>query len=54
MDFDKLSKIVPIIGVIVMFLWGVLGNDWGHSWIAVVIGGLLAGIFRVMANKKDE
>ena len=56
MDYKKLATIIPMLSVAVMIAWGVLGNAWGKSWIAVAIGGILAAVLRVMAgdNKYDD
>lgn len=56
MDYKKLATIIPMLSVAVMIAWGVLGNAWGKSWIAVAIGGILAAVLRVMAgdNKSDD
>ena len=56
MDYKKLAIIIPMLSVAVMIAWGVLGNAWGKSWIAVAIGGILAAVLRVMAgdNKSDD
>ena len=56
MDYKKLATIIPMLSVAVMIAWGMLGNAWGKSWIAVAIGGILAAVLRVMAgdNKSDD
>ena len=54
MDYKKLSVIIPMASVAVMILWGVLGNDWGRSWIAVAVGGILSAICRVLAGTDDK
>lgn len=56
MDYKKLATIIPMLSVAVMIAWGVLGNAWGKSWIAVAIGGILAAVLRVMAgdDKSDD
>ena len=54
MDYKKLSAIIPMVSVAVMIVWGVLGNDWGRSWIAVAIGGIISGILRVLSKDQDD
>ena len=55
MDLKKLSLIIPMVSVIVMFLWGALvPGGWGKSWIAVAVGGVLAGILRAMGTEEDK
>ena len=48
MDFKKLSMVIPVFGVIGMFVWGVFGKAWDKSWICVVVAGLVAGILRTL------
>lgn len=52
MSLKKLNQIIPIVSAGVMFLWGFLGNAWDKSWIAVVIGGMLMGIVRILDKKE--
>jgi len=41
--------------VLVMLLWGFLGDGWSISWIAVVAGGMIAAIIRMVdKNKQDK
>ena len=49
MDYKKLTAIIPILSVCVMLVWGLIANDWSRCWIAVVIGGVLTAICRIMA-----
>ena len=52
MSFDQLAKIIGIVSVLVMMLWGFLGNGWDKSWLAVVVGGVLIAILKVVYDKK--
>ena len=54
MDIKKIIPIINGVGVLVMFLWGTLGNDWGHSWIAVCVSGIISGILYSYGNSKDQ
>ncbi len=54
MDYKKLATVIPMLSVAVMIAWGVLGNAWDKSWIAVAIGGILAAVVRVMAGGKSD
>ena len=59
MNLKTIIKIIPLVGVLVMLLWGFLGNAWNISWLAVVIGGILTAILHVIAkdienNKKSN
>lgn len=52
MDTNKLIPIISIVSVCVMFLWGYLGKDWGHSWIAVFVGGVVIAILKILQKDK--
>ena len=54
MNLKTIIKIIPLVGVLVMLLWGFLGNAWNISWIAVVIGGILMVILRVIAKDIEK
>ncbi len=52
-----LYPIIAIISVAVMIVWGMLGNAWNISWIAVFIGGCLMAILSIVMagmNKKNK
>lgn len=53
MNLKTIINIIPFIGVLAMVLWGVLGNAWNISWIAVFIGGVLMVILSII-NKGME
>ena len=54
MDYKKLTPIINAVGVIIMFLWGTIGNDWQHSWIAVCISGVISGIVYTIGKQKEN
>lgn len=54
MDIKTLKKIIPIVALGVTWLWGMLGNAWNISWIAVAIGGMIVGILHAMDKDKDD
>lgn len=56
MNFKTIIGILPFIGVLVMVLWGVLGNAWNISWIAVCVCGVLMAILSIINSglSKDK
>ena len=59
MNLKTIIKIIPLVSVLVMLLWGFLGNAWNISWLAVVVGGIVTAILHVIAkdienNKKNN
>ena len=55
MNMNILATIIAMASVVVMMLWGFLGDGWGISWIAVLIGGMIAAVIRMIdKNKKSQ
>lgn len=56
MNLKALIPIIAMVSVAVMVVWGVLGNAWNISWIAVFIGGIAMAIVSVIngAKAKEE
>lgn len=57
MDKKKLGILFPIIAIIsvaVMIVWGMLGNAWNISWIAVFIGGCLMAILAIVMGAMNK
>lgn len=50
MNLKTIIKIIPLVSVLVMLLWGFLGNAWNISWLAVVVGGIVTAILHVIAK----
>ena len=48
MNLRIIINILPFVGVMVMVLWGFLGNAWNISWIAVMISGILMAILSII------
>ena len=51
MSFNQITKIISILSVIIMLVWGFAFNGWARSWLAVVIGGLIIAILKVVYDK---
>lgn len=59
MSLKTIINILPFVGVLVMVLWGFLGDAWNISWIAVCVSGILMAILSVInsgmeKNKKEK
>ncbi len=37
-----ICALISMVSVVVMFIWGYLANDFSHSWLAVMVGGILS------------
>ena len=53
MNLKTIINILPFVGLLVMVLWGVLGNAWNISWIVVCVAGILMVILSII-NKGME
>ena len=51
-----LNRIIPLLSVVIFFLWGWLEGSFQHSWIIFVIGGGAMGIISSLdkGTKKGE
>ena len=48
MNLKTIINIIPFVGVLVMVLWGFIGNAWNISWIAVCVGGILMAVLSII------
>ncbi len=46
-----ICALISMVSVVVMLIWGYLANDFSHSWLAVMVGGILS--FAVYMIRKD-
>ena len=53
MEIRKLIPLIPLISVLIMFVWGWLEGSFEHSWIAVMAGGMLSGYLYSVQKKQD-
>ena len=53
MNLKTIINILPFVVLLVMVLWGFLGNAWNISWIAVCVAGILMAILSII-NKGME
>lgn len=55
-----ICSIISMTSVVIMFIWGYLAGDFKHSWLAVMIGGILScAIYMIRkdidsANRNDK
>ena len=47
-----LCAIIAMVSVLVMFIWGYAANDFGHSWLAVFVGGILMVSIKMIRKDK--
>ena len=49
-----ICAIISMVSVVVMFIWGYLANDFSHSWLAVMIGGILSCAVSMIRKDKEK
>ena len=49
-----LCAIISMTSVVIMFIWGYIANDFGHSWIAVMIGGVVSCAVSMIRKDKEQ
>ncbi len=55
-----ICAMISMISVVVMFIWGYLAGDFSHSWLAVMVGGVLScSVYMIRkdldsGDKKDD
>ena len=55
MDKKTLNTIIPILAVVIFFIWGWIEGNYQHSWLVFVIaGGAMAVLSAMNKNKAKE
>ena len=49
LDTGKIASIIILVAVAVTTIWGFLGG-WDRSWIAMLIGVVVAGIVKIIGR----
>ncbi len=49
-----ICAIICMVSVLVMMIWGFAANDFQHSWIAVMAGGVLSGAVYMIRRDLDK
>ncbi len=49
-----ICAIISMASVVIMLLWGFLANDFAHSWLAVLVGGVASCAFAMIRRDKDK
>jgi hypothetical protein len=51
MNANKIAKIIILVAIAVTVIWGVAGG-WSYSWMAMLVGVIVAGIVKVIGGKE--
>lgn len=50
----NICTIIGMVSVIVMLVWGYAADDFGHSWLALIIGGMIIAIVKMVRNDNSD
>lgn len=51
---NAISGIIFLVGVVVMVVWGQVGDAWNISWIAAFVGVIGSSIVKLAFSAKEE
>ena len=54
MDKRKLIPVVAMIGVVAMLIWGFIEGTFAHSWIAIMIAGIVIVAISIIEKDKER
>ena len=49
-----ICAIISMTSVVIMLLWGFLADDFAHSWLAVMVGGVASCAFSMIRRDLDK
>ena len=49
-----ICAIISMLSVVVMIIWGYAADDFGHSWLALLIGGVISCSIHLIMKDKDN
>ncbi|MBO7669180.1 MAG: hypothetical protein J6S60_01190 [Oscillospiraceae bacterium] len=52
MDRKMLIRIIPLLSLVIFFIWGWIEGNFEHSWLIFVIGGGAMGIIASLDKDK--
>lgn len=54
MNIKILNTIIPMVSVLIFFIWGWIEGSYQHSWIIFMVGGMLMGVLKMIDKKKEK
>ncbi len=49
-----ICAIISMTSVVIMLIWGFVADDFAHSWLAVMVGGVVSCAFLMVRKDKDK
>ena len=50
---NTLSTIISMVSMLVMFIWGYIEGNFNHSWLAIMVGGIIIVSIRMVRKDKE-
>jgi hypothetical protein len=54
MNMKVLSMAIPMVSVLIMFVWGYIEGTFAHAWLAVFAGGIAEVILKVIEKEQKK
>jgi hypothetical protein len=54
MNIKILNTIIPMVSVLIFFIWGWIEGSYQHSWIIFMAAGMLMGVLKVIDKEKEK
>ena len=54
MNRKTLNILIPMLSLIIFFVWGWIEGSFKHSWIIFMVSGMLYAILPTLDKKKEK
>ena len=54
MNLKILNTVIPMVSLLIFFIWGWIEGSYQHSWIIFMVGGMLMGILSIVNKEKEK
>ena len=54
MNRKTLNILIPMLSLIIFFVWGWIEGSYKHSWIIFMVSGMLMGVLGVLDKNKQK
>ena len=54
MSLKTINTIIPMLSLLIFFIWGWIEGSYQHSWIIFMVGGMAMVVVRMIYNDKQN
>ena len=54
MNRKTLNILIPMLSLVIFFVWGWIEGSYKHSWIIFMVSGMAYAILPTLDKKKEE